>query len=307
MLIQKVSKVTKLSIGILLIVPFLLMQCKSDKSAKTNEVTLDDFIEDEVIEEISNVKKIFYSLPSPLETAMLLKSAGAEYNDQLLNSIDNAENYTTNKKMALNLGIYITDMSYASLFDQTQASIDYMTASKKMADGLNIADVINESTFQQLEASLNNRDSIMRIISETYLNANASLKDEDKRPEIAAMMLTGGWIEGLYIATTLAKGKPILNNKMVERIIDQKLSFEILQKLLDVYKDHEDISNLNAQLNPIKEAYNKVTIKSTEITTETDTGTNVTLLKSQTETDISQETLDQLTQVVKSIRNDFIL
>ena len=91
------------------------------------------------IKGIKAAKQIFYSLPSPLETAMILKRAGAKYNEEILNSADNTSRYNTNKSMALNLGIYSTDLSYASLFDQTQASIRYMTASKKMAEGLGIS------------------------------------------------------------------------------------------------------------------------------------------------------------------------
>ena len=47
-------------------------------------------------------------------------------------------NYVTNKSMALNLGIYTCDLSFASLYEQTQLIIDYMNAAKKMADGLGI-------------------------------------------------------------------------------------------------------------------------------------------------------------------------
>jgi hypothetical protein len=38
-------------------------------------------------------------------------------NEELLNPIPNASKYTTNKKRALNLGVYTTDLSFASLFD----------------------------------------------------------------------------------------------------------------------------------------------------------------------------------------------
>jgi hypothetical protein len=88
--------------------------CKSDKSKeKGKEVSLDEFISGEdIFDDIDKAKKIFYSLPSPLETAMLIKSAGADYNEQLLNPLGNVEKYTTNKSMALNLGIYTTDLSF---------------------------------------------------------------------------------------------------------------------------------------------------------------------------------------------------
>jgi hypothetical protein len=95
-----------------------------------------------VYEDIKQAEKIFYSLPSPLESAMLIKSSGALFNKDLLNPVENTKNYNSNKSMALNLGIYTCDLSFASLYDQTQLIINYMNAAKKMADGLGILDAI---------------------------------------------------------------------------------------------------------------------------------------------------------------------
>ena len=102
---------------------------------------------DEMMEEFAKSKLIFYSLPSPLETAMLIKRSGASFNEELLNPLENIDKYTTNKKMALNLGVYSADLSYTSLFDQTQSSIKYMANAKRLADGLGILDAIDESTI----------------------------------------------------------------------------------------------------------------------------------------------------------------
>ena len=73
--------ITILSVLCLLVLP----NCTSDKSKKKQQdVDLEDFLsEDEIFDDIDKAKKIFYALPSPLETAMLIKSAGAEYDEQL--------------------------------------------------------------------------------------------------------------------------------------------------------------------------------------------------------------------------------
>ena len=119
---------------LVLITSFGLSGCRSESKKSSQDVNIEDFVtEDDIFDDIDKAKKIFYSLPSPLETAMLIKSAGAEYDEELLNPLDNVTKYTTNKALALNLGIYTTDLSFASLFDQTQTSINYMTAARKMA------------------------------------------------------------------------------------------------------------------------------------------------------------------------------
>jgi hypothetical protein len=96
----------------------------------------------QAIADVNQAKKIFEALPSPLESAMLIKSAGGSFDPKFLNSIENTKLYTTNSSQALNLGIYTCDLSFASLYDQTQLIISYMNAAKKMADGLGILDAI---------------------------------------------------------------------------------------------------------------------------------------------------------------------
>ena len=143
-----------------------LLGCSSESSRKDRiEVDASEISSQELAKEgIQTARQIFYSLPSPLETAMILKRSGAQYNEELLNPVDNASKYTTNKSMALNLGIYSTDLSYASLFDQTQASIKYMAVSKRMAEGLGILNAIDNTIVQRLEENVNNREAIMDII-----------------------------------------------------------------------------------------------------------------------------------------------
>ena len=304
---MQLTKILKNILSWLVISSFLMFfpGCKScSKESANQEVNIE--VDNEVMNDISQAKKIFYSLPSPLETAMLIKTAGASYNEKLLNPLSNVSGYTTNKSMALNLGIYTTDLSFASLFDQTQTSINYMQAAKKMADGLGILDAIDNNTIQQLEENINNRDRIMDIISETFMASSSFLKEND-RTSVAAIVLVGGWIEGLYIATSLVPPGNIKNNKLVERIIDQKLSFDIVLKLLNENKDNPDVSSLIVEMNELKKVFDKIEIKSSKIQAVTDNKTNVTTLKSESKNDLTPEIFVELVNKVKTIRNNFVL
>ena len=66
-------------------------------------------------EDLNKSKTILYTLPAPIEMASLIKETGVKLNDQLLADLRNADSYTSNRKMALNLGIYATDMSVAEM------------------------------------------------------------------------------------------------------------------------------------------------------------------------------------------------
>lgn len=289
----------------------LLIGCSSgkDKSKDSdNLVTVDSLeIDEQLIQDVKAVKEIFYSLPSPLETAMILKQAGAKYNEELMNSTENVTNYVTNKSMALNLGIYTTDLSYASLFDQTQATINYMNAAKKMAEGLGILNAIDEDVIERLEANINNRDVIMDIISETIMNSSSFFEEND-RQAMSTIVLVGGWIEGLHIATNLVGPDADLNNnELVNRIIDQKLTLTTVISLLEENADNEDVATVMTNVNELKAIFDKIEISTSKIEPVTDEETQVTTLKSKTTVSMSPKTYNELKEKVKVIRNNFTL
>lgn len=268
------------------------------------EDEIDDSINEEelVVNNLDKAKQVFYSLPSPIETAMLMKRAGAKYNEDFLNSTDNIANYTTQKSMALNLGIYSADLSFASMFDQSPASIKYLAATKKLADGLGILNAVEQSTVKRMETNVNNRDSLMEIISETLMNSNSFLKENDKA-EVAALILTGGWIEGLYIATKIAKSTSA-NKELVNRIIDQRLSLKTLNSLLQEYKDDETISSVYTDLQRISILYDKVEVTTSKIETEVKEGQSTTL-KSSTKISITDDVFNDICTTVDEIRNNY--
>jgi len=291
-------------------VVLFLYNCSNCKKQKTDN--LDEFLpEEDIFTDIDKAKKIFYSLPSPLETAQIIKSAGATYNEELLNPLSNASKYNTNKSMALNLGIYTTDLSFASLFEQTQTAIKYMETARKLAEGLGISDAIDDSTIKRLEENLNNKDVVMDIISETFLNTSSYLKEND-RSSIAAVVLTGGWVEGLFLATQLVDEEKIKNNPLVKRIAEQKLSLKILEKLLEENKyekngeENKDITSLIKEIDPIIKAYDKIKVELSEVKVEPDKNNNVSLLKSETKISISENAFLELKKAVNDIRTKFI-
>lgn len=285
----------------------LLASCASGGKKNTSEVTVDSAeLEQDIFKDISHAKQIFYSLPSPLESAMLIKSAGATFNDKILNPLNNVNKYTNNKTMALNLGIYITDLSYASMFDQAQITIKYMEASRKMADGLGITDAIDQNTINRLEENINNRDVILDIISESFMSSTAFLKENDRQP-LATISLVGGWIEGLYLATQLVGDGSIEGNKVVGRIVDQKLSFDMVLKLLENNKENKDVKDIAVLINDLKKVYDKIIIKSSKIEAVVNEKTNETNLKSTSSSNITQEVFVELKEAVKTIRTNFTL
>ena len=280
--------------------------CQGNQNTEKNDIFNVSPIDEQLLDDFNKSKLIFYSLPSPLETAMLIKKAGASYNDDLLNNLSNVSKYNTNLKMALNLGIYGADMSYISLFDQMQNTLAYMGTSRRLAEQLGILGAIDENTIKKLEDNMNDRDVIMDIISETFMNSNAYLT-ENNRPAIAATVLVGGWIEGIYIASQLANNSVTENPLLIDRIVYQKLSLQTVLSLLETHKSNTDIQYLIERMNQLKVIFDEIKIvNKSKPEVETIPDQQMTIIRSEAETRITQEVFEKLVNKIAEIRTEFI-
>jgi hypothetical protein len=284
-----------------------LLSCNSGGNTQSTEEVKVTIPQDKkaVYDDIRQAEKIFNALPSPLESAQLIKSAGANFDEKQMNPINNVNSYVTTKSMALNLGIYTCDLSFASLYEQTQLIIDYMNAAKKMADGLGILKAIDQADIDRLEENINNSEVIMEIVSETFMNSNSYL-EENGQPAVAAMVLVGGWFEGLYISTQLVDMKDFNGNKLVSRIIDQKLSINILLSLLEGSKGNPAVDEIISQVQKLKLVFDKINITTSQVRPEYDKSSNTTILKSEVKTDMTPEVFKELSATVAEIRSTFV-
>jgi hypothetical protein len=209
----------------------LLASCGGDAPPQDSLKT-DTSTDSTQMARVRKTKNIFHNIPSPMETAALLKKAGAEYDKDILNDVKHVDNYTSASKQALNMGIYGADLSYASVFNNTQESMLYTACAQNLAKRLNVANAFGQETVDRMEANRNDRDSLLNIISETYWNVDAYLKEND-RDNVSALMIAGGWMEGLYIATEVCKAHD--TPELRQRIAEQKLPLHELMDLLATY------------------------------------------------------------------------
>lgn len=245
---------------LVIIASTLLYHCKRDTN--TNQIQIDS-AKLKLEQKFEQAKEILYSLPSPNEvTQVLLQVDNTKFYADLLNNTNNYTKYNSEVSMALNLGIYSADLSYASLFEQNQIAVNYMATCKKLADNLRILDAFNQETIERMEKNITNRDSIMRIISETFMNSDAYLQ-ESNRQDIGALILIGGWIEGLYLATQLTHGKVDYNPHLVSSILDQQLSLELIIKFLKDFNSQK-IQSVFKHIDDLYEVYSSLRITSNE-------------------------------------------
>lgn len=248
-------------------------------------------------------KNIFHNIPSPMETAGLLKKAGAEYDRNILNDVKNVDNYTAASKQALNLGIYGADLSYASVFNNTQESMLYTSCAQKLAKKLDVNAAFNEEVVGRLEKNRNNRDSLLSIISETYWHVDAYLK-ENQRDNISALMVTGGWVEGLYIATQVTKSHDTA--ELRQRIAEQRFPLVDLLELVKTYSpDDAAIGSVLTDLEALQALYSDVEMPSGNSTVTEENGV-ATIGGTAPTASLTDEQLKMITEKVATIRASYI-
>ncbi|MBK9176453.1 MAG: hypothetical protein IPM46_08950 [Flavobacteriales bacterium] len=254
-------------------------------------------------ERMGRTRKIFYNIPSPMETAALLKKAGASYNGRILNDVKNVDKYTAASQQALNLGVYGADLSYASVFNHTQESMFYTSCARRLADKLGVTSAFSDSTLELMERHQNDRDKLLDIISETYWDMDRYLKVND-RENISALMIVGGWVEGLYIATQVAKGSA--TPELRQRIAEQKLSLADLLALMDTYGTGDPMVNkVRDDLQALNALYAEVQAGGGGVTSTEENGVTVLGAEGGGAT-LTDAQLDAIRERAAAIRNTFI-
>lgn len=249
------------------------------------------------------IKEVVYNLPSPTEIPYLLQQTGAEYNQSLINSRSKVDQYgSRTDKAALNLGVYAADIGYLSSYDKTQEAIDYLNASKKLADNIGVIGTFDVNVLKRFESNISNKDSLANILNAAVQSSEKYLKD-DSRNKLAALLLSGSFIEGLYISTGLIKTYPkdllpddsrnLVLTPLMRVILEQEKSVDELTAMLTAVDQEEPVASLVADLKTLQASYKALNIE------EQIKNNNSALV-------LSDKNLIDITNIVEKMRNSIV-
>jgi hypothetical protein len=193
--------------------------------------------------------KIINDVPKPTNIPALLQRSGIDFVPSLTNPADKAQNYlTTNSVAALNLGIYTTDLGYLCSFSKSEEAIAYFKASQQLAGKLGITGAFETSLMDRFQKNLANKDSLTILVEKSTEVAKVFL-NENQQYNVAAMMVTGSFIEGLHLATTLVDSFPSELKGIKDQVLVDLVRTVLEQKkgLSDIIKVLEPIEATDAQ------------------------------------------------------------
>jgi hypothetical protein len=250
---------------VFLIVVFMsaLLSCNSDNSSKETLPVVDTTT---IVKDSSRailpekVEMVISDIPFPFEILENLHSSNIAFDQKVMNPVSNTNKYNQYNSKALNLGVYGADLAYAVTYEEFQQIGAYVKDAKKLADDLNIPFAFNQDVMDKYSRFRDNKDSLTQVVYNSYNEVDKSLKGDD-RVGIAALVVTGSWLEGLYLSTrTFLNSDKNTNNQGLYRTIGgQKQSLGIVIRLLSEYRQDAYIASLIEDLKGITSLYDKVT------------------------------------------------
>lgn len=296
-------------IVILLIVVLQLVSCRSN-SRKSAEFVFPDAdsiplyeaekLSDEAIDDISR------NISSPVEIADILQRMSVPFSASYLASSIDAGRLSTSFEKALKLGILGADLGYVNMYEKTGSSIDLLSSIKKLADGLNVGQFFDFETIKRLSLNRSNLDSLLYLSTRSFNQIDKFLREKG-RGQFSALMITGVWIEGQYLATQVLKQYP--DTLLRNRVGEQKVILNDLIMLLSPYcKSGREFMDLCQKMQEIKQKYSgiKITYSIGEPKTMVKDGALVVVQTDESKVEMTGEQLNGIIEITYSIRNKLI-
>ncbi len=293
----------------------LLGSCKDDNNnnnGNTNNTTTDtaEFDEQKFFanidqSKVSQVSAVVEGFASPVEMAAMIKNNHIEFSKDYLVPTSITENYETNLKKALGLGILSADLGYLNIYQKTGQMVDYLVAINTLATDLRVSQFFDFQTLKTLVTNSDNMDSLLFMTVSSFHQIDAYF-NQSNRSYLTVLSVVGVWTESLYLLTQVAKENEYKD--FTSQIGSQK---EILVKLLElvkVYKGHPQFDYLIENLKEIQNAFEPVTItiKEVEGKVEFVDGNYIIYPSEETVVDVPEGTLENIISSTEKARNSIV-
>ncbi len=289
----------------ILLAIFIIASCKPGTDKDSLDLDDSELVQGDL--EISGevMQDIIQSVASPVEMAALVKGLGVQFSSKYLAPTDKVDELTTSFQKAYNLGIYGADLGYLNMYNKTANVIDYISAIKTLADGIRVGQFFDFTTLKRLAQNSQNLDSLMYLSVHSFNQMDQYLRDNN-RSNLSALMVIGVWVEGLYLATQVAKEAP--HPDLAERIGEQKIILEKLILIVKNFAKNKQFKDLLNELNKLNELYKdiEIVIIPGEPEPKEEDGMLVFVQNEESVVKITDEQLESIINTTEEVRNRLI-
>ena len=279
----------------------LLVAACGQRPSEILEVDMDEVDTGELQVPSETINEIISNIASPIEVAALIHSLDVPFSEQYLADPE-ALPVGTNFEMAYSLGALSADLGYLNMYEKTGTAINFLTVINSLADAMDIDQFFDFETIKRLATSSSDLDSLMFISVYSFNKMDDYLR-EIQRSDLSSMMMTGVWIEGLYLSTQIAKNNS--SEDLKSMIGEQKLILNDLLIILDNFRNEEIIASYISDLELIKDVFDQVKISYTlsEPSTIEKDGMLIVVQNESSNVDMSDESLQQIIKITEQVRN----
>ena len=251
------------------------------------------------------INRVIESLPSPIEMAATIEDMNVPYSKNYLVPSEKASDYDTNFKKAMGLGLYSADLGYLNVYNRTNAIVEYLTVIKRISDDLDVDQFFDFQTLKRLATNSEDLSELMFHSVNSYHRMDEHLRNT-KRSDLSALMVTGVWLEGMYLAAKVHEFRA--DQTIRERIGEQKEILGDLLYVINFFKDKPYFPELIKDFDELKEAYQGViiTTQKGEFKEEVVDGIRVITPNEYTTIEMSDEQFEEITTLIIKIRNKLI-
>lgn len=245
----------------------------------------------------------YYLIPSPEELFRFIKDGKLRFSESILNPTENIDKYIDTKSKELNFGVYSADLAYVASFNKYQASIDYLGVVRNLSDEIGISSVFDKSLVKRIDNIMDDQDSLLKVTNDTYMQIVSYLENVDRQKSLA-QIVTGGWIESIYIVVNLLENYEE-NPKIISLLASQKGVVENLMLYLDKRKSDNNILETMNSLKSLDDFYKTLETKEKE-TDNKKTNNEKIVVGGNNETVMTAEQFEVLKQEITKLRNSII-
>jgi len=251
------------------------------------------------------INEIISSFSSPVEMAALMNSFEIPFSKKYIAAPSVTENYDTNVKKAFALGVLSADLGYLNVYERTSLIVEYLSAIKRISDDLRVSQFFNFQSLKRLATSKDNIDSLLFLSVQSFQGMDAHLRSSG-RSNLSLLVITGVWLEGLYLLTQVAKENK--NQKLIERIGEQKILFNLLYPIYKIYNDDPYFAKLVDDFKEFQNIFEKINITYQQGDPETQIiDGHVTVIQNDMSiVEISDAQLEQIIKTTEKIRNKLL-
>ena len=184
------------------------------------------------------------------------------------------------------------------MFGIGQEMIDYMVTIREMSNKLGIPDSYLTEPIKRVQSDISDPDTIMKLMNTAFYKMENHLR-ESGRESTAGLMVMGGWVEAMYIATQLVYDPEKPDPEVVQKIAEQKYTLTTLLSFMKNYYDDPVVVYYTKKLKYLKNYFDTFDIYFKKGDLEIDTAKQV-FRSSGSEMTVTVETLNKIRDYVGS-------